>query len=122
MKNTKSRTLILNCIKESDKPLSAEDIFKAELVNGTNLSTIYRTLLTFTKDGLIKKELAANGVYYYTIQKSEHKHILECSCCHTQIELDECPFDQVQEEIKDKLGFEINDANTIIYGKCKNCK
>ena len=47
MRLTKKRETILNILKQTDKPLSAEDIYKELGDASMNLSTIYRALELF---------------------------------------------------------------------------
>lgn len=123
MKNTRARDLILSILKNTNEPLSADQIFKKIIDENINLSTVYRSLIFFEEHGIVKKESTINNksVYSY-INEKKHYHLLECNICHKKIRLDYCPFDEVFDEIYDKTGFKVDDENTIIYGVCKECQ
>lgn len=124
MKNTKARIVILKAFRESHTPLTAEMLFSTlrEKEEGINLSTVYRTLTTFEKNGLIKKEVSSvDRQAYYSLVEQEHYHILECVHCHKMIRIDYCPYEPVEKELEEKFGFRL-DENSILYGTCKECQ
>jgi Fur family transcriptional regulator, ferric uptake regulator len=123
IKVTAPRKVILDIILNLNKSSSAEDIFK-QCVNSAeniNLSTVYRTLEIFEKKKLIDKFHLGDGKYSYTYKKDTHKHVLECSLCHMEIEV-ECPMKQIEELIKNKTGFTMMEHQLYIRGICDDCK
>lgn len=122
MKNTKSRKAILELLQKCPAPLSADSIFAALKDQGITLSTVYRSLQTFEAEGLVKKELSPHSKEaLYSVKEEEHGHTLECVRCHKKIPLDYCPFEEVNEEIKKKTGFTLEEENSILYGVCAEC-
>lgn len=121
MRKTRARDLVLNILDSQISPITAEEIFEKITDDTIDLSTIYRTLKLFTDNNMAKKEILNDGKSYYSIMKNEHMHILECVKCHEKIFLNECPFHNINKEIKKNTGFEINDQNVVLYGICKNC-
>lgn len=121
LKKTKNRILILSLFEKSNKPLTALDIFNMQKKEKLDLSTIYRTLLTFEKVGLLKKEINEDKENIYSLIQKD-THILVCSKCHKRIPLKGCPFHKVNEEIEKETGFILKDQNVEIYGICKECQ
>ena len=122
MKVTKSRKAILALFKGATTPLTAEAIYLLLQGQGITLSTVYRTLQCFEQEGIIKKELSPHSKEArYSYKEEEHGHTLECVRCHKKIPLDYCPFEEVNEEIKKKTGFTLEDENSILYGVCADC-
>lgn len=121
LKNTKSRSEILELLKSQTTPITANEIFEKLMTKKITLSTIYRTLETFSKNGIIKKELPQSGTAVYFVAPQEHCHILECKNCHNTIKLKYCPYDKVNTKIKKETNFEVDEENVVIYGLCKNC-
>lgn len=121
LKNTKSRNIILELLKNTHTPLTANEIFEKLLSKKITLSTIYRTLETFTKTGVVKKEISQSKTAVYFLAPQEHCHILECKNCHNTIKLAYCPYDKVNSKIKKETNFEVDEENVVIYGLCKNC-
>ncbi|MCR4562198.1 MAG: transcriptional repressor [Bacilli bacterium] len=126
MKKTKTRILLEKTLKEAKSSYTAFELFEIHRKDNLTLSTIYRTLQTFEKEGLVTKEVSTfknEAVYYWKHEDHhEHGHILECVKCHKQIILNYCPFESVNEDIKEKTGFSLEDENHILYGVCKDCQ
>ena len=122
MKKTKSREQVKQILINAREPLNAQDIFNRDFT-GLTLSTIYRTLIAFEQEGLIKKEVSpiTREATYSWKDDEEHGHILECVKCRKQIRLDYCPFEGVNELIEEKTGFTLDDENHVLYGVCKEC-
>ena len=89
-----------------------------------NLSTLHRTLNSFTEVGLVKKEINKDKENIFMLVHDEHEdhHVLVCVKCHKVVPLKGCPYHEANEEIENETGFEIEDHNTEIYGVCPDCK
>ncbi len=122
MKKTPNRERILSMLKKSSHPLSAEDIFYSFRKKDINLSTIYRCLNAFEKNGLIKREVNEKKENVFSIVDEKDNHILVCVKCHKRIPLTGCPFHEVNEKIEKETGFQIQDQNIELYGLCKECR
>lgn len=123
LKNTKGRALILSLLKDAKAPLTAEEIYSKLRNKGINLSTVYRTLNTFSEYGIVLKEVNKDKENIFTLIKDEHDdhHILVCSKCHKVVQLKGCPYHEVNEKIEEETGFKIHDHSTEIYGICPDC-
>jgi Fur family ferric uptake transcriptional regulator len=86
-----------------------------------DLSTVYRTLDTFESKDLVNKFDLGDGKYNYLLKEKAHKHIIECSCCHKEQEID-CPMVQIEELIKNKTGYTTMQHELKIKGICEDCK
>ncbi len=121
LKKTKTREMVLALLESNVSPISASEIFEKLAENNITLSSIYRTLDTFTKNNMVLKEANPQGVAMYTLKKDKHTHILECKECHKKTKLDYCPYHKANESIKSKHEFIADEENIIIYGRCKDC-
>ena len=122
LKKTKTRENVIHLLENSPTPLTANEIFDKLKDKDITLSSIYRTLDTFTREKLIIKNTNDLGIATYTIQKDEHCHYLECKNCHDKIKLDYCPYDKANAQIKKNSQFEVDEHNVVIYGTCKDCQ
>ncbi len=122
LKNTKSREQILDILKNSHDPISADDIFRLMDKGQTNLSTVYRTLLAFCQRGILSREIRPDGTAVYSYNRPEHHHVLICIKCNKKIHLDRCPYKNVNEDILNETGFKVEDYNIELYGYCKECQ
>ena len=121
LKKTKTRELVKTILENSTKPLSAYDIFEQLKDENITLSSIYRTLDTFSNNGIVTKDTSNNKISKYSIIKKEHKHFLECRECHSSTPLDFCPYHKANKKIKNETKFTVDEHNLIILGICENC-
>lgn len=123
LKQTKNREVILNIIKGSVLPMSAEDIYKHCLDQkiNINLSTIYRTLNTMENKHLLIKQVRNDGKAYFQENKHDHKHLFVCTSCGKNIILDNCPLEEMLQTLSAKSDFTIQSHNIELYGICKKC-
>lgn len=122
LKNTKGREVILAVMKKNSLPITAEDVYK--LVNKKtpiNLSTVYRTLNTLSKKGVLSKQMMHDKKTYYQVNDVSHKHILVCEVCKNKFPIEDCPMHHLEEKIKTELGFTIKGHNLEVIGICKDC-
>ena len=125
VKSTKHRYAILELLEHSEYPLTVDEIFLSlkEKTDSINLSTVYRTLETFTsKNIVIKTNRVDDGKSRYELNHHQHKHHLFCVSCHKMIAIEECPIGELQQIIKSKIDFDVTGHNLEIYGYCHNCK
>ena len=121
LKKTKTRELVKSILDKATKPLSAYDIFDSLQDQDITLSSIYRTLDTFTNHGLATKDTSNAKISKYSIIKNEHQHFLECRECHSSTPLDFCPYHTANKKIKNETKFTVDEHNLIIFGICDNC-
>ncbi|HBB05787.1 MAG TPA: transcriptional repressor [Firmicutes bacterium] len=122
LKVTENRLVIYRALEKEEYPCTAEELFKTIKDKNINLSTIYRTLNSFEKAKLVKREINQRKENVFSLQKNEDKHVLVCMKCHKRVPLEGCPFHTVNESIQKKTGFIVEDQNTEIYGLCPDCQ
>jgi len=122
LKVTKARITILEIIFDNIKGITAETIFENCKKLGVNInqSTVYRALELFTENQILDKFPTKDGTFMYTVRKEVHKHILQCSICHKEVEV-ECPFKQIEALLEDETGFKVTDHKLIMKGICEEC-
>jgi len=125
LKNTKQRNSVLNILEKTTQPLTADQIYVALINEKTaiNLSTIYRVLNTLAEKNLIiKSSSVSDNKALFELNSLEHKHHLVCVECKKIIMVDECPFEEYEKKLKEKMGFTILGHKLEIYGICNNCQ
>ena len=123
IKKTKQRKLVLSVLESSAFPLSAMDIFKhIEKEDSTFwLSTVYRVLEFFVKEGLAVKTTVMNdSMALYSLNQNRHMHYAICVNCHKVIEMDNCPLEEFMPQLSDK-SFHILGHKVEMYGYCRDC-
>lgn len=123
LKITKGRKSFIEILSLSEKAMSAEEIFNQYKNRGVdiNLSTIYRNLELFEEKGIVDKFDLGDGKYNYVLKENGHTHIIQCELCHKEIEID-CPMIQIEENLKNKIGFTMMEHEIKIKGICNGCK
>lgn len=132
--NTKSRQAILQCLKDNEgKHLTVENLAEMLSIQGEkpSITTIYRTLEIFVKNGDVNKFVFDNdkSAYYEFIPdssksvrhgKEEYVH-LKCFRCgkidHLRCNL----ISELASHVKEKHSFSVDNSKTIFYGKCSDC-
>lgn len=91
------------------------------------ISTVYRTLKTFSKLGIVE-EININNICYYELKpyKTEDLFIhFKCSTCGSIIDIDssELPFNKLdlKKTIEEKYNISLQDANVVLTGICDDC-
>ena len=122
LKSTKSLEQILKILDSSKEPLTAEEIYNLLNDKSINLSTVYRTLTSFSDESIIYKEIDNDGKALYMIIKDKHKHVLVCTKCGMHIYLKDCPYKEANLKILNDNEFLVESHNIEIYGLCKKCQ
>ena len=124
VKSTRHRNSILELLEQSESPLTAEQLFISlkEKTASINLSTVYRTLETFsTKNLVVKTTRLEDGKARYELNHNEHKHHLFCVSCQKLIPIEDCPMGELQQILKKKIDFDVTGHTLDIYGYCHDC-
>ncbi len=129
-RNTRQRQVIFECLKNyKDKHITADEL--TELVHkkapGIGRATVYRYLNQLQKEGTVKKYALPDGAgfcWQYVDEESEcHSHYhLKCNFCGEVTHLESEFLDALSESLKKTDGFEIDEGDTVLYGKCAKCK
>lgn len=123
IKVTKGRVAILEVLCKSYSGLTAEFILEKCKENGVdiNLSTVYRGVELFEEKGIVQKFPLMDGTFAYGLIREEHKHLLQCTVCHKEVEVP-CPMKQIEAQVLNQTGFTLTEHNLSMVGVCQECK
>ncbi len=123
LKITSARLAIFETFSNRCRPLSAEDIYKKIKKNEVDLVTVYRTLISFEKAGILRKVDLHRESQFYEINNHHHHHII-CNKCGLIEKLDGCNIEKVISGVPSKLNnFNIiNNHSLEFFGLCKKCE
>jgi Fur family ferric uptake transcriptional regulator len=121
LRATSQRILIHEALQKQSRPLSAEDLHAILPKDAVDLSTVYRTLDAFLKEGIVVKSFFDSRSLYH-LAGTEHRHVLVCLDCHATEEIDDCPFHELEDDVESKTDFQILYHPLELFGYCKNCK
>ena len=121
---TESRKAILQLFLESNGALE-HSVIEKKTKDQFDRVTIYRTLQTFQKSGIVHTVPSSDNVVKYALCKNEcseghhhdnHVHFV-CDQCGTTY----CLQNIEVPEVKLPKGFSINDIDVLVSGVCKSC-
>ncbi|MBN2426347.1 MAG: transcriptional repressor [Calditrichaceae bacterium] len=131
---TNPRQVVINILKNTDKHLSAEDIYVDSLkINSSiGLTTVYRTLDLFQQIGIVQKFDFGEGKARYELIKNpikkEHHHHIICVKCkeivdytdflNEELEL----INKTEKALSEKYQFKILHHTVHFYGMCSKCQ
>lgn len=119
---TDQRIQLFTLLYSEEKPISLPKLAK-KLNNELDLVTIYRSVDTLERLGVIKKVYAG---WKYKVELSEkfrpHHHHLTCNNCSKVVDLDHEPeLESALTKISRKYLFRIDSHEFELYGLCGNC-
>ncbi len=121
LKATLPRLRILELFaKTSVRHLSAEDVYKLLLKEGTDtgLATVYRVLTQFEQAGLlIRHHFESDKAVFELNEGTHHDHLVCMQCGHVE-EFFDAAIEQRQSQIAAERGFKIHDHSLHIYVDC----
>ena len=124
--NTEQRTALLSSFSDNpDKTFSAKEIAAALSDKNISKSSVYRNLSELEGEGKIKRVTKAGSheSYYQFFDNTACKNHIHLSCikCGKIFHLEHEQTERLISEVEAADGFEINRAETTLYGTCKDC-
>ena len=120
------RNIVEVLLSANGKHMSSEEIY--DIVKKDcpeiGLETVYRTLQVLDKLGYTNKLNLDDGCVRYelSLDKNAHNHHhLVCKKCSKIIEVEEDLLDQLEDVIKEKYGFDVENHDVKFNGYCSNC-
>ncbi len=122
IKKTKQRECVLAVLGRAGSPLSAMEICaQASGACPIWLSTVYRILELFVKEGVAVKTALPDGeTALYGLGRSRHRHYAVCLNCRKIMEMENCPLEKFEPEFTD-AGFRVLGHKLEMYGYCRDC-
>lgn len=119
-RDTRQRKAIRKVFDERNRPLTPDEVLELgqALVPSLGLATVYRNVKALTAEGwLAEVELPGGGLRFERAERPHHHHFL-CRTCDRAFDVHECP-----EAIHTMApeGFEVEDHEVILFGRCSSC-
>lgn len=121
---TNQRALILDVIRHGDGHLDADEVYRQARRKQArlSLSTVYRTLQTLKKLGLVEEVHFDEAHHHYEIKPSAEHHHLVCLSCGRVIEFQYPLAHLIKRNITEAKDFEITGSEVRMTGYCPTCR
>ena len=122
IKSTAPRIAVLEAFLSNKKPVAAQEIYNRIKKHQIDLVTVYRTITSFEKAGIIKRIDVRKDSIFYELNGTHHHHIV-CTRCGDMEDFEQCEMDTLVKKIihKSKIFSSINEHNFELFGLCNSC-
>jgi Fur family transcriptional regulator, peroxide stress response regulator len=119
---TKQRQTVLRVIQESDKHLTANEVFvdARQLLSGISFATVYNSLNYLKNQGLIGEIKLGMDANLYDRKLTRHDHAL-CNSCGMLVDLELTIPDSLLEEAASRSKFKPDTIELTLRGLCPEC-
>ena len=121
---TKKRALILEQIRDSIQPLSAQQLYE-KLKGSLDQATLYRGLRFLEERRDITSFLldcSERGIErYYSSSRGHHSHYMHCVSCHSFTAVGNCPLKGL-DTLEKETGFKVEEHFLTLKGICRKCR
>ena len=123
MRQTPQREGILRVLKDSDRPLTVEEIWERMPERRSGLPTVYRNLERFVHEGWAESILGSDQVMRFVrCDSRHHHHHLQCEHCGRTAEVDACGLEASLRHLEELSGFTITRPQLLLFGLCRACR
>ena len=120
---TKQRLIVLQAIRESDKHLTANEVFDdaRRLMPGISFATVYNSLNYLKKEGLIGEIKFGTNANLYDRKLTRHDHAI-CNNCGKLVDLELSIPDELLKDASERSKFEATSIELTLRGLCPECR
>ncbi|NJL99606.1 MAG: transcriptional repressor [Synechococcaceae cyanobacterium SM2_3_2] len=123
------RHLVLEVLRDQEKPISAQALFTQLRQQGhtTGLATVYRILARLRQEGILHRHSRPHGETCYSLV-DQHQHYLTCIRCQRSIPLSICPLRKWEEMLRHNGVSKWPESFLVLYhelelfGLCNLCQ
>ena len=120
---TVQRREILKAVLEMADHPTADQVHQAvtKSMTGISRTTVYRTLETLVRLGVITKASHPGSVVRYDNRLDIHHHLV-CQCCDQVVDISDERLDALPIPDTSAFGFEVLDFTVQLRGICRRCQ
>jgi Fe2+ or Zn2+ uptake regulation protein len=124
LKITSQRALILEIIRHGQGHLDADEVYRRARKKQPrlSLSTVYRTLQTLKRLGLVDEVHFDEDHHHYEVKPATEHHHLVCLGCGRVVEFQYPLARLVKKNVPEAKDFEIAGSEVRITGYCPDCR
>lgn len=119
---TKQRQAVLRAVRESEKHLTATEVFDdaRRFLPGISFATVYNSLNYLKKEGLIGEIRFGSDAKLYDRNLTQHDHAI-CNDCGVLVDLDLTIPSALIKEAADSSKFKAESIELTLRGLCPEC-
>lgn len=119
---TKQRQAVLQVIRESDKHLTANEVFDdaRAVLPGISFATVYNSLNFLKQEGLIGEVRFGNQSTRYDRTLTRHDHAV-CTECGRLVDIDVAIPPELTEQAAGLSKFKVDSIELVLRGRCPDC-
>jgi Fe2+ or Zn2+ uptake regulation protein len=120
---TAQRRVVLETVLEMDNHPTADQVHAAvaDRMPELNRTTVYRSLETLVKLGLLTRLCHPGRVVRFDPRTGMHHHLI-CLHCDTVVDIDDDTLDRIEVPDTSSRGFELQDFRVQLRGICRQCR
>lgn len=122
LKLTPQRIAVYEMLKGTKSHPSAETIYNTifDRYPTMSLATVYKTLKTLVKVGLIQELNVGEGNFRYDANTEPHPHIV-CLNCGRVDDIENADLSYINQDIKAYTDYKVLSSKVYFYGICPDC-
>ena len=121
-RNTVQKQIILDSLMGLNTHPAIEEIYVEIQKKHPSISktTVYRNLRQLAENGVIRQVSLPDGLERYDGRNSQHYHF-KCKKCGGIFDVDIDYLDSINDTVRVKYGFQIDEHDVVFMGICKKC-
>lgn len=121
---TSQRALILDVIRQGKGHMDADEVYRRarDKKPRLSLSTVYRTLQTLKKLGLVEELHFDEAHHHYEVKPSTEHHHLVCLSCGKVIEFSRPLSRYIKRNVPEAKDFDVVETEVRVSGYCAKCR
>ena len=122
MKYSRQREAVYRAVQNARTHPTADEVYDLVRLQYPQISlgTVYRNLNQLTEMGMLQKIAMPVSSDRYDARTDEHYH-MTCSACGRVVDLDGMALSQLDAEILQRTGFQVQNHHLVLEGLCWEC-
>lgn len=123
LKTTVPRLAILKVLEKDRLPVNAEHVHRKVGRLDVNEATVYRTLASFEKKGIVRRVDLRKDSAHYELASARHHHHIVCTDCGTIEDFESCQIGKVSDRVLSQSShFSVISEHALeLFGLCNRC-
>ncbi|MFP6867714.1 MAG: Fur family transcriptional regulator [Roseibacillus sp.] len=124
LRRTKALEVLLATLLKADRPMTLAKLERSKrLATQCDKATIYRLLHRLTDAGVVRRlGLHERAAYFALVLPGDHRDYLICTECGNIAPVDApCPVHDLEDEIRNKTGYQDLYHELEFFGTCPKC-